>query len=221
MQHNGFHAHHARSAPVIAGGAQDNHQALEKRFGNADSVTADQQTPATQNNKNKGRRPRPRRYSESAHSAAPLSRTPPANRFSPQHHFGGRQTNDDRMNQLRPLFQIPSVEKKKNEARKVTATASSPLKSQNVGEVNHRVSPTSRHYAGPKFTESPAASELPLPPTEWLPLVSTPKADESDDLAKVGTIYEQAAVQVANIRLRNLLSELQQSPSQISVGIGA
>jgi hypothetical protein len=52
---------------------------------------------------------------------------------------------------------------------------------------------------------------------EWLPPAATPTAIGSFKQ----TIFEQAAVQVANIQLRNLLTELQQSPKQIPVGIGA
>lgn len=213
---NGFHAHHVRSAPMMFAGYHESQLSpTEKRFANMELATPDQVGPVQHGNKhsNKGRRPRQRRFSESAPSI-PLSRTPPAARFSPQHQIDGRQ-NDDRMNQLRPLFQIPSSERRmnSNEVRKVS---SSPAKA-NVGEFNHRVSPTSRPYCGPKFTESPAASELPLPPMEWLPPAAAPTASASVK----GMIFEQAAVQVANVRLRNLLTELQQSPKQIPVGIGA
>lgn len=213
---NGFHGHHVRSAPMMFAGYHESQMTpVEKRFSNMELGTPDQVGPVQHANKHssKGRRPRQRRFSESAPSI-PLSRTPPAARFSPQHQFEGRQ-NDERMNQLRPLFQIPSAERKKNtiEVRKVS---SSPAKA-NSGEFNHRVSPTSRPYCGPKFTESPAASDLPPPPMEWLPPAAAPTAIGSFK----ETIFEQAAVQVANIQLRNLLTELQQSPKQIPVGIGA
>lgn len=220
MQHNanGFHAHHVRSAPMMCAGTQESQfTPMEKRLANMDVATPDLLGAMQLTNKysNKGRRPRQRRFSESAPSV-PISRTPPTTRFSPQQQIDGRQ-NDERMNQLRPLFQIPSSERRKNgnEVRKVS---SSPAK-VNVGEFNnHRVSPTSRPYCGPKFTESPAASELPLPPTDWLPPAAAPTATE---FVKVEVIHEEAAVHVANIRLRNLLTELQQSPKQIPVGIGA
>lgn len=204
----GFHPHHTHSAPMMITGNQE--YSLEKRFANRKLATPDQSGTVQHANKyaNKGRRPRQRRFSESAQSIPPSRMSPFGTRFSPQQHeFGGGGQNDERINHLRPLFQIPSTEP---EMRKVS---SSPVK--NVGEFNHRVSPTSRHYAGPKFTESPAPSELPLPPTEWL---ASPTAA---GMVKEETIFEQAAVQIANVRLRNLLTELQQSPKQIPVGIGA
>jgi len=210
----GFHPHHAQSAPMMITGIQEG--TLEKRFASRKLATPDQMGTVQHVNKyaNKSRRPRQRRFSESAQSIPPGHMSPFGTSLSPQQHeFGGSQ-NDERINHLRPLFQIPSMEAKKNgnELRKIS---SSPVKSPNVGEFNHRVSPTSRHYAGPKFTESPAASELPLPPMEWL---ASPTAAGK---VKEETIFEQAAVQIANVRLRNLLTELQQSPKQIPVGIGA
>jgi len=215
----GFHAHHARSAPMMIMGNQE--CTLEKRYANRKLATPDQMGNVQQVNKHgnsKGRRPRQRRFSESAQSQPPGHMSPFGTRFSPQQpEFGGIQ-NDERINHLRPLFQIPSMETRKNgnDLRKVS---SSPVKSPNVtnGEFNHRVSPTSRPYAGPKFTESPAASELPLPPMEWL---ASPTA-AAGMVLKEETIFEQAAVQIANVQLRNLLTELQQSPKQIPVGIGA